>query len=181
MPITLLPPTNSFGDLDKISGNCYSGIVFYSQEKGGFKMKHFEKLNEYLSNLAVLNVKLHSLHWNVEGIYFLQIHEFTEKLYNDLFTKYDDVAEILKMKDQKPLAKLSDYLKHASIQETDQNKFLANEVLEILHADFTTMRNLSTLIRNEADEVNDFEVVSMLEDHVADYSKTLWFVKTMMA
>jgi starvation-inducible DNA-binding protein len=144
-------------------------------------MKDYAKLNVYLSNLAVLNVKLHSLHWNVEGIYFLQIHEFTEKLYDELFTKYDDVAEILKMRDQKPLAKLSDYLKSASIQEADQTKFSANEVLEILHNDLTTMRNLATEIRNAADEVNDFEVVAEFEDHVSAYSKTLWFVKTMLA
>jgi DNA-binding ferritin-like protein len=33
-------------------------------------------LNVYLSDLAVLNVKLHNLHWNVVGPQFVQLHEF---------------------------------------------------------------------------------------------------------
>jgi starvation-inducible DNA-binding protein len=138
-----------------------------------------EKLNEYLSNLAVLNIKLHNLHWNVEGIYFLQIHEFTEKLYDDAFAKFDDVAEILKMKGKSPLTKLSDYLRKASIEELDKQKFDATEVLQILTSDYTKMKNLATEIRNEADKENDFEVVSMFEEHVANFSKTLWFVDAM--
>ena len=68
-------------------------------------------MNEYLSNLAVLNVNLHNLHWNVVGVQFVQLHEFTEQLYDEFFEKYDSVAEILKMQGEKPLVKLSDYLK----------------------------------------------------------------------
>ena len=36
-------------------------------------MAIYEKMNEYLSNLAVLNVKLHNLHWNVVGLQFVEI------------------------------------------------------------------------------------------------------------
>ncbi|MFP4198930.1 MAG: ferritin-like domain-containing protein, partial [Halanaerobium sp.] len=61
-------------------------------------MKDYKKMNTYLSNLAVLNTKLHNLHWNVEGKQFMQVHNFTEDLYNDFFEKYDEVAEIMKMK-----------------------------------------------------------------------------------
>ena len=52
------------------------------------------KLNVYLSNLALWNVKLHNLHWNVTGRTFVQIHEFTEKLYDEVFEQFDAVAEI---------------------------------------------------------------------------------------
>jgi len=45
-------------------------------------MKHFDLLQEYLSNLAVLNVKLHNIHWNVVGENFLKIHDFTEEAYD---------------------------------------------------------------------------------------------------
>jgi starvation-inducible DNA-binding protein len=42
------------------------------------------------------------------------------------------------------------------------------------------MKRLATEIRNEADDDNDFEVVAMFEDHVADYSKNIWFVSAML-
>ena len=58
--------------------------------------KKVRKVNEYLSNLAVLNANLHNLHWNVEGLQFVQVHEFTETLYDDFFEKYDEVADFLK-------------------------------------------------------------------------------------
>ena len=48
-------------------------------------MKDYTKLNQYLSNLAVLNLNLHNIHWNVEGLQFVKVHEFTEQLYDDFF------------------------------------------------------------------------------------------------
>lgn len=144
-------------------------------------MKHYEKLNEYLSNLAVLNANLHNLHWNVVGNQFVQIHEYTEKLYDDVFEKFDAVAEILKMKGEKPLTKLSEYLENASIKELDGDRFSCREVLEIIEGYLNDMRKLATEIRNEADEEGDFEVVMEFEEHVAGYSKELWFVRSMLA
>lgn len=38
-----------------------------------------DKLNVFLANLAVLNIKVHNLHWNVVGLQFPLIHKMTEK------------------------------------------------------------------------------------------------------
>ncbi|MFU0824017.1 Dps family protein [Clostridium sp.] len=144
-------------------------------------MKDCKKLNEYLSNLAILNAKLHNLHWNVKGIHFMEIHQFTESLYNDFFEKYDEVAELLKMRDEKPLVKLSDYIQNSSIKELDGKDFSSDEVIKIVQEDLNTMKNLAIEIRNAANEDNDFEVVSAFEEHVSGYSKNLWFIKSMLA
>jgi len=144
-------------------------------------MKNYEKLNVYLSNLSVLNVNLHNLHWNVEGKQFVQVHEFTEALYDDFFEKYDAVAELLKMKGEKPLVKLSDYLKNATIKELEKDKFGIEESLEIVLDYLKEMKKLATEIRNEADEDGDFEVVAEFEVHVAGYSKNIWIINTMLA
>ena len=144
-------------------------------------MKNYTKLNQYLSNLAVLNANLHNLHWNVVGTQFVQIHEYTESLYDDFFSKYDDVAEILKMKGEKPLTKLSDYLQNASIKELDGDKFQCKEAVQVLEGYLNEMKALATEIRNDADEDSDFEVVAEFEDHVAGYSKQLWFVRSILA
>lgn len=37
-----------------------------------------DKLNIFLSNLAVINVKIHNLHWNVVGPNFFVVHKMTE-------------------------------------------------------------------------------------------------------
>lgn len=144
-------------------------------------MKDYSKLNVYLSNLAVLNANLHNIHWNVQGLQFVQVHEFTESLYDDFFEKYDAVAELLKMKGERPLVKLSDYIEKATIKELEKEVFTTKESLEMVQGYLTEMKRLATEIRNEADEDGDFEVVAEFEDHVAGYSKNLWFIKSMLA
>ncbi|MFY9175886.1 MAG: DNA starvation/stationary phase protection protein [Caldicoprobacterales bacterium] len=144
-------------------------------------MKDYTKLNQYLSNLAVLNINLHNIHWNVEGLQFVKVHEFTEQLYDDFFEKFDAVAELLKMKGEKPLVKMSDYLENATIKELDKDKFTIRESLELVLEYLNEMKKLATEIRNEADEEGDFEVVMEFEDHVAGYSKNIWFINAMLA
>ncbi|NLK44620.1 MAG: DNA starvation/stationary phase protection protein [Tissierellia bacterium] len=143
-------------------------------------MAIYEKMNEYLSNLAVLNVKLHNLHWNVVGLQFVQVHEFTESIYDDFFEKFDAVAELLKMKSEKPLVRMVDYLEKASIKEIDKDKFSTAEVLDILKEDLGKMRELATEIRNLADEAGDFVTVAEFEGHVEGYNKNLWFIEAML-
>lgn len=144
-------------------------------------MKNLNKVNEYLSNLAVLNVKLHNIHWNVEGKQFMRVHDFTEEIYDDMFEQYDAVAEMLKMKKLKPLVRMNDYLENASIKESDKDVFSVQESLEIVKKDLELMKDLATEIRNSADEENDFEVVAMFEDYVSEYSKNIWFLNAMLA
>jgi len=137
------------------------------------------KLNTYLSNLAVWNVKLHNLHWNVVGVQFVSLHNFTEELYDDVFEKYDEVAEHLKMIGEEPLAKLSDYLEAATMKELNKTSYSTKEVLGYLKDDLTMMRDMAVEIRNAADEKSDFVAVGMFEDHVAFYNKQLWFIDSM--
>ena len=143
-------------------------------------MKKVELLNQYVANLAVWNVKLHNLHWNVVGKEFVQIHEFTEEIYDDAFEKFDEVAELLKMKGEMPLSTIAEYLKVASIEEVAAKDFATKEVLEVVKADLDLMNNLATEIRNISDEEGDFTTVAIFEDHVAGYDKNLWFVNSML-
>lgn len=143
-------------------------------------MKHFKLLQQYLSNLAVLTVKLHNVHWNVVGRNFMRIHNFTEELYDQTFEDYDEVAELLKTKNEMPLSTMAEYLENATIKEVKAKDFSIIESLEIVKNDLETMRNLATDIRNTADEEGDFETVAMFEDYVAHYSKNIWFVNSML-
>ena len=58
-----------------------------------------------------LNVKVHNLHWNVEGREFKLIHELTERIYKMPQQQFDEVAEVLKMQGQEPLGSIAEYMK----------------------------------------------------------------------
>lgn len=143
-------------------------------------MKHFKLLQQYLSNLAVLNVKLHNIHWNVVGKNFVRVHNFTEEIYDQVFEDFDAVAELLKMKDQMPLSTMAEYLENATIEEVKAKDFSIMESLEITKKDLESMKELAVEIRNTADEEGDFETVAMFEDYVAYYSKNIWFLSAML-
>lgn len=140
------------------------------------------KLDVYLSNLFVLNQKLHVIHWNVVGTNFQRVHEFTEELYDDMFEKFDTIAELYRMKDEFPPAKIKDYTDKTTVKEIAVDRtYEITESLEIVAEDLELMRELAIEAREEHDKKDDFVVVNELEDHVADYDKHIWFVRSMLA
>lgn len=144
-------------------------------------MNYFKKMNVYLSDLAILNTKLHNLHWNVTGIHFVAIHTFTETLYTEMFESFDAVAEHLKMSGEMPIATTKGYLEAATVKEVEPRAFTISEVVETLIEDLTLMKTLATDIRKLSDEASDPIAVSLFEGHIASYNKHLWFLKSMNA
>ncbi len=138
-----------------------------------------DNLNKFLSNLAVMTFKLHNLHWNVVGMNFVQLHEYTESLYDQTFKQFDEVAEMLKMRGESPLVKLDDYKKGATIKEIEAKAFTAAEVVGILKSDISEMAALADEIRKDAAGADDFKVSTVFEDYLKSYAKTLWFLDAM--
>lgn len=142
--------------------------------------KQIELMNKYVANLAVLNVKLHNLHWNVAGENFEQVHVFLERLYDDLFIKYDDAAERVKMLKSFPLANMKDYLASSDVEELESKFYGVKESLTIAHDEYEKLIDLAREVRAEADANDDFITVSLMEDHLTDYEKELWFMSSTL-
>ena len=138
------------------------------------------KVNGYLANVAVSYVKLHNLHWNVVGPQFKAVHEYLESIYDAYAAVLDAVAELLKMQDEMPLSRMSDYLAAASIKEIEAREYSVEESIQIVLADMEEMKAQAADIRALADEDDNFPVVNMMEDNLAEYSKNIWFLKSML-
>ena len=138
------------------------------------------KVNGYLANVAVSYVKLHNLHWNVVGPQFKAVHEYLESIYDAYAAVLDAVAELLKMQDEMPLSRMSDYLAVASIKEIEAKEYSVEESIKIVLADMEEMKAQAADIRALADEDDNFPVVNMMEDNLAEYSKNIWFLKSML-
>lgn len=138
------------------------------------------KVNGYLANVAVSYVKLHNLHWNVVGPQFKAVHEYLEELYDAYAGVLDAVAEALKMQDELPLSRMSDYLVAASIKEIEAKDYSVEEVLKIVLADMQEMKEQAEDIRLAAEEDDNYPIVNMMEDDLENYNKSIWFVKSML-
>lgn len=140
------------------------------------------KLNVYLSNIFVFNQKLHNLHWNVVGPNFKAVHEYLEEIYDGQFEKLDEVAEYIRIIGEHPLATVSEYMKHATLEEVAGDRtYSIKETLEILLADLEHMVESAKAAREEEEKDDNFVIVNLLEDHVEEYTKSIWFVKSMLA
>ncbi len=143
-------------------------------------MKNVKSVNQYLANLAVWNIKLHNLHFNVEGHQFKAVHEFLEEIYDEAFEYYDAVAELMKQQDEMPVVTMKEYLKLATMKEIEAKSFPIKEAVKILIDDLELMTKEALAIREEADEEDNFLLANMMEDHVEYYAKQLWFSKSYL-
>ncbi len=144
-------------------------------------MKLGEQFNKYLANLSVLTIKLHNIHWNVEGSMFMPVHKYIEEEYDKSFERMDEIAEIFKMYGDMPKSTLKEFLEVATIVEEPTRKFEALEGLRIYLKDLETLREEVTELRNEADKAGWFSSVAKLEEHIEDYNKQIWFIKATLA
>ena len=136
--------------------------------------------NAYLANIGVSYIKLHNLHWNVVGSPFKAVHEYLESLYDALADVLDEVAEILKMDGEMPLGSLKDYLAVASVKELDNVDVSVKESLSIVLADLELLKAQAEELRSAASEEDHFPLVNAMEDHLSNYSKNIWFVRSML-
>ena len=134
-------------------------------------MMKSEKINAYVATLAVWNVKLHNIHWNVEGHLFKGIHEYTESLYDRAAEQYDETAEILKMRGEMPVATIA--------EELPSRVFSCCEAVAVVQADMEKVAKLAREIRDEAAEADDFQVQGTFEGYLAGFAKDLWFLRAM--
>ena len=139
------------------------------------------KLNTYLANLAVLNIKIHNLHWNIVGSQFVSVHEYLESEYDKAGERLDEVAELIRMSGEFPVANLKEYLEISTIQEIEtSNEISIKEALEIVLSDIKLQKELALEIRKEADEADNFPVANVMENHIEDYNKQIWFVESSL-
>ena len=138
-------------------------------------------LNGYIANIGVGYIKLHNLHWNVVGSQFKAVHEYLESLYDSFADVLDESAEILKMCGEQPIANLKEYLAHATIKELPDGKVDQKQALQTALADLETLRDQAANVRALADKDDVFGVANLMEDHIQDYAKQIWFLKSMLA
>jgi len=143
--------------------------------------KLYEKLNKYLSDTAVMYIKLHNLHWNISGMQFKGVHEYLESLYDGITENMDAIAELIRMHNEYPAASLADFQKISTVEELASEKIEIKKALAIALEDFTALDKEAKAIRTAADEEDAFDIVAMMEDHCAEFQKIIWFISSTLA
>ncbi len=140
------------------------------------KVGHVEILNEYLSNLKVLNNNLYNLHFNIVGEHFFILHKKLEEYYEITADMYDAMAERIKMLDQYPITSLVQYEEKATIKSMRSQDFTSNQTYNILINDFTFMLNFSKELETYASNIKDYVTTNLMNDNINFFEKELWML-----
>jgi starvation-inducible DNA-binding protein len=127
-------------------------------------------------------MKLKNIHWNITGLHFKTIHDYSQGLFEHFIESQDLFAELLKSQNQDIIISLEEIKKVSNIKETQSVNFSLNEkqALEIIVKDLTILKNQLYDLRGVADVDANYTAASLLEDEMIFVDKQIWFVSSML-
>jgi starvation-inducible DNA-binding protein len=139
-----------------------------------------EKLYELLANYHIYYQNLRGFHWNIKGVYFFQLHDKFEELYNGALTKIDAIAERILTIGQQPLHTFSAYLDVATIEEAG-NLSDGKETVEATRQNLSVILELEREILSQAAETGDEGTVALISEDINEIEKTLWMLNAFLS
>lgn len=137
------------------------------------QQSYIEKLNNLLASYEIHYQNLRSLHWNVKGNNFFELHLKYEELYTRTQIIIDEVAERILTLGTTPLSRFSDYLAYSLIPENDLISDGKTGMNYILNAQ-KTLLELERSIMLESEEKADEGTNALMSDFVREKEKTNW-------
>lgn len=136
-------------------------------------------LNILLADTFLMYFKTHSYHWNVEGMFFSQYHEFFGELYEEVYGAVDPTAEHIRIccDSYAPISLMEMYnsktLPEDTIKPTNINQMLNNLIAanEVIITDLNKVFEIAGSMNNQG--LMDF-IANRLDVH----NKHAWMLRT---
>ena len=135
-----------------------------------------KKLNEFLCDLEIINVKLQNYHWNVTGKGFFITHEKLEEYYNEIRVQIDEIAEHILALGYQPLGTMQDYMKNSQIQEAKNEKIKSIPIIKNVIQDLDILKQKALKIKQEAEKQSDYATSALMDNYLGNYAKKLWML-----
>ena len=139
-----------------------------------------KKLNEFLSDLEMLNVKLQNYHWNVIGKGFFTTHEKLEEYYDEVREQIDEVAEHILSLGHQPLGTMKDFMENSKIRESKNEQIKSIDIMENVIHDLQELKQKAVQIKQEAEDKEYYATSALMDDYLADYSKKIWMLNAAL-
>lgn len=141
--------------------------------------KYSEKLNSLLASYQLHYQNLRSLHWNIQGSAFFELHAKYEELYTRAQEIVDELAERILSIDSTPLSRFSDYLKASQVEEIAITHDAEPGVAYILAAQENILAQEKELL-DLSDDLEDEGTNALMSDLIREKEKTNWMFKAWL-
>lgn len=131
------------------------------------------QLYRLLATYQVHYQNLRSLHWNIKGNHFFELHLKYEELYSRTQLIIDELAERILTLGTTPLHRLEDYLKESAVKENATIHDGKEGMEYIFEAQKTILQLERELLDNSA-KLEDEGTNALMSDLVREKEKTNW-------
>lgn len=138
-----------------------------------------EAMNGLLANYSVHYQNLRNFHWNVKGAEFFDVHEKFEDQYNAAKVAIDDIAERIRVFNQTPLSRMSDYLKVSDIEEAD-TELEAMDMVKYIVKDYEILLEHLFNVVEVAIENGDIGTEDLVKGLIRDVEKNHWMMSSFI-
>ena len=98
-----------------------------------------------LANSFVLYFKAQSYHWNVEGMFFSQFHDFFGELYAEVYGAVDPMAEEIRALGAYAPRSLNEMYQYKTINDLSDAESVQDMLADLVNANATTIESLNKL------------------------------------
>jgi starvation-inducible DNA-binding protein len=137
------------------------------------------KLNVLLANYSIFYQNTRGYHWNIKGEKFFELHLKFEELYNDLFTKIDEVAERILTLGHAPAHSYSEYKDLSDIEESGKVTDGRQAVEGVLHA-FQTLLVMQRELLELSGDADDEGTNALMSDYIREQEKLVWMYSSYL-
>lgn len=141
---------------------------------------NIELLNDYMSNLKVMNNNLYNMHFNIVGASFFGMHKKLQDYYEKLALMYDSAAERIKMLGGYPITSLKKISEVSTIKSMSSMDYTGKQVLEVLDNDFSFLTSYTRDLLDFFNSKGDIYTTNMLADNLNFFEKELWMIQSSL-
>ena len=129
-----------------------------------------------LSNTMVMYFKAHSYHWNVEGMFFPQFHDFFGDLYEELHGAVDSIAEQMRAIEAYGPSSLAEVLRNTTCTEDTFRRNSVRDMIDsLLNANTSTVESLNAAFAM-AEQQGNQALMDFLAGRLDTHAKHGWML-----
>ena len=136
-------------------------------------------LSKVLANTFTMYFKSHAFHWNVEGMFFSQYHDFFGNLYQELFGAVDPIAEHIRAIDGYAPYSLSNIKDLTAITDMNLTSDVTTMLVELSEDNNKVIISLMQAYQL-AEENAEIGLANFLQDRIDVHQKHGWMIRASL-
>ena len=142
-------------------------------------MSNTNKARTALADAFFMYQKAHSYHWNVEGMFFPQLHDFFGNLYTEIFNSIDPFAEHIRATGQYAPRNLEDMYDDKSV-DSKNSAITAKDMVDDLSKTNDQVINSLNILFDELESNNDQGFMDFVASRISEHKKHGWMLRSIL-